>query len=142
MVEGDFHSRFQAFCRSKKLSYGALAADIYTKTGRRITAQSLHKWAHGKSYPTEANLEVLANYSGRSAVWWRYGLEADAAQNALRIGGVITSLPDPLRDQVIDYLRYKVASSAEFLASEQIAEYVTTIDDTLHGLKRPPKRSH
>jgi len=116
------------------MTYAALAEAIERKTGLLITAQTVHNWCSGKTDITEDKLKVVAEFFGVSASWLRYGEGSMTERNALETA--ITALPEDDRQQVLDFVRYKIERADTLFASEKASSYLAMIDRLVEDMKK------
>lgn len=124
MVEDQsgFAQRFEALRGG--MSYQALSEAIERKTGKRISAQGMHKWsAGGKIAPK--NAEVIAHFFGVSAIWLLYGI---GPKSSGTIDEAIQELPDEAQQQVLDFIEYKFVKSDGLIGGEKLTHYMKMIE--------------
>lgn len=119
-----FAQRFQELRAGR--TYAALADDLKKSAGIEVTAQTLHNWASGKTDITEDNLAALAAYYRVRPSWLRYG--EGPREPEPRLEDVLSGLPDEERQQVFDFVRYKIERADAVIAKERMASYLTMID--------------
>lgn len=127
-----FSERFQALRAGKP--YDKLSEELLAATGKRVSAQTLHNWATGKTDITEDNLQVLASFYKVRPAWLRYG-EGDMHESAA-LEDVLKDLPEPDRQQVFDFVRYKIERADTMIASDKIGSYLTMIDRIKADMER------
>ncbi len=116
------------------MTYAALAEAIQAKTGLQITSQTLHNWCTGKTDITEDKLRIVADFFGVSKAWLRYGEGPMTERGALE--SAIEDLPDGDRQQVFDFVRYKIERAEGLIIGERGASYLTMIDRLVEDMKK------
>lgn len=118
------------------MSYRKLSDEVYAKTGIRISAQALHRYAHG-SLPTAANLRALAAYWQVSESWLAYG---ETPRNSYTLEDAIMALPRDAQRATLDFLAYQLEHNRSKLMTRDPAQadYLITMVETRLRRKDPP----
>lgn len=105
-----------------------------------VSAQAVTKWIQTGQI-SRANATEVARILGVSLDALLGGGQSGRAQ----IGDAIDSLPEEQQQQVLDFIRYKIERSEDFIASEKAAHYMKMIDrikadmEGRKGRDSPPK---
>lgn len=109
-VPQSFAARFETLRAGRSLK--ALAADIQRETGRRITAQAMHKWLQGGGVTLE-HIEILARYFRVTRAWLLWGDEphVDDAPNAQALEGFAAALPVEVAHSFVAFMQMLLESN-------------------------------
>lgn len=129
MVE-TFAERFEQLRAG--MAYQALSEAIFRKTGRKISAQALHKWAKGGGVDPE-NVKATAEFFGVDEAWLMYGT---GDRDAISLQQVVDALPADDRQQVLDFVEYKFAKTERLIASDAAGDYMKMIAKIREDMKR------
>lgn len=131
MIEnvGTFAARFEQLRGG--MSYQTLSDAVHRKSGIRISPQAMHLWSKGGEI-SEENLAVLAEFFGVSKAWLRYG-EGD-------LEDALVQLPEESRQQVFDFIRYKIERADTQIASQSLPDYLAMIDRIKDDMNKRTKR--
>lgn len=129
-TQNTFADRFEQLRAG--MAYQALSEAIFRKTGRKISAQALHKWGKGGGVEIE-NVKAAAEFFGVDEAWLMYGTgDRDAAS----LQRIVDALPADERQQVLDFVEYKFAKTDGLLASDIAGDYMKMIDKIREDMKR------
>lgn len=108
------------------MAYEPLSQALERKTGHKISAQALFKYAHGHAKPSPKTLDALARFFGVRAAWLLLGEEPQSATESLE--DVLHLLPSESGQQVMDFIKYKFERADGLIAAEKMADYFAMID--------------
>lgn len=114
------------------MAYQALSEAIFRKTGKKISAQALHKWSRGGGVELE-NVKAAAEFFGVDEAWLMYGTGDRDAPSLQR---AVDALPADDRQQVLDFLEYKIVRAEGLIASDNAGDYMKMIAKIREDMKR------
>lgn len=105
------------------------AARKFSLRGVSVSPQAIYKWLAGGNIDEE-RLSMLCEIYGSEPAFIRYGIRT---QEALRNGeraaaDLIGSAPPQMVQMTMDFLEYQLHKSTQFIAGEQLANYLNLID--------------
>jgi hypothetical protein len=141
-TQQSFAERFETLRVGRSLK--ALAADIQRETGRRITAQAMHKWLQGGGVTLE-HIDVLARYFRVTRAWLLWGEEPQpegGSSNAQTFEGFVAALPVDVAHSFVAFMQMLVESNkAHFHATdlERLRERLSALHSRSLARKLKPK---
>lgn len=126
-----FVARLNEVCDDMKLP---------TKHGRQtalakvfgVTQGATKKWLSGASWPGFDNIVAICEWAGVNVNWLVMGAgpkRNDVVETkVLVLGEALEAMPQPDREQVLDFLAFKFEKSADLFVGERLARYMTMID--------------
>ncbi|MFM2399978.1 MAG: hypothetical protein RL341_2135 [Pseudomonadota bacterium] len=99
----------------------------------KVSQTAARKWLTGAGFPEVEKGIELARWGNVNFEWLMTGRGpkrgATIDTKALVLGEAIDAMPETMREQVLDYFRYKIETSSDsFIAQEQVARYVVAIN--------------
>lgn len=134
-----FGERFRRLREGRRLTLRKLSEELNVATGRRITAQAMSKWEKGGDIH-EQHLEAVARYFGRSASWFRYGIDLPGPTDEadITILRVLKRAPITTKRELLDYLRFRIENNNTVpLAAEERARYAAELPAAAQDLPDP-----
>lgn len=109
-----------------------IAASKLALAGVSVTPQSIYNWLSGAEIK-ETHLEAFCSLYGISPVWIRYGIDPQEQikQADQCLIELITDLTDDIKEEVLDYLDFKIHRSKRKVIREKIDYY----NKLLHKLR-------
>lgn len=114
------------------MAYQALSDAVHRKTGIRISAQGMHKWAKGGGIDPES-LKPIADFFGVSESWLMYGTGPEAGPSLQEAVG---ALSESDQQQVLDFIEYKIVKTEGLIASDRTGGYMKMIARIREDMKR------
>lgn len=114
-----------------EMSYQDVSDAIFAKTGVRITPQAMHKWTHGGNIAPD-NVALVCQYFNVNQSWLLFG----GSRIAFSLEDVVNALPAGSRNEVLNFIRYKVERDSVELRAEdpaKVTDYLKFIDRLAAG---------
>lgn len=112
------------------MSLQALSEAIERKTGKRVTAQAMHKWEQGGGI-TDDSLKLVADFYGVTLAWLRYGI---GPTSPFHLEDALRPLSADSRQQVFDFIQYKIEKAEGMITSDTAAVYHRMIEKIRHDM--------
>lgn len=96
-----------------------------------VSPQAVTKWIQTGQIRRE-NAKAVAEVLGLSIDTLLGHSKSDEAQ----IGQVVEALPDEHRQQVLDFIQYKIEKSEAFMTTDKIAHYLKLIDNIKADMRK------
>lgn len=99
----------------------------------KVTQGATKKWLSGDGYPTMDKLIAICDWAGCNLNWLVQGVgpkRIDAVDTkSLVLGEALETLPSDERQQVLDFIGYKIErSSAQLFTGDRLARYMRMLD--------------
>ncbi len=130
VIQG-FAGRLHEVCDDMHLPKHGRQTLLAKKFG--VTQGATKKWLTGEGYPTIDNIVAICEWAGVNVNWLIQGTgpkRTDTVDTkSLVLGEAIETMPEPDRQQVLDFIEYKIdRSSAPLFAGERLARYMKMLD--------------
>lgn len=98
-----------------------------------VTQGATKKWLSGDGYPSMDNIVAICDWAGVNVNWLVQGVGPKRTDGidtkSLILGEAIESMPEPDRQQALDFIGYKIErSSAPIFTGERLARYMKMLD--------------
>ena len=129
-VAGGFASRLHELCSEKGLPARGRQSELARLLG--VTQGATRKWLTGVGFPDMDKIIQICEWAGANVNWLVMGIGPKRSDvidtKTVILGEAIDSMRPEDRQQVLDFIGYKIERSGQFYAGEQLARYMKMID--------------
>lgn len=105
-----------------------------------VSQQAAKKWLSGESLPELDKVVAIADWAGVTVNWLLQGLGPKRGDHietkSLVLTEAIENLPSDSKQQVLDFISYKIERADGLFVGERLAKYMTMLD----AFKKAPKK--
>lgn len=137
-VKAAFSQRLRELCEDAGLPEHGRQTALAKRFG--VSQQAAKKWLSGESLPELEKMILIATWAGVNFNWLAQGTlpkKADYADTKAHVlSEAIDNLPADSRQQVLDFISYKIERADGLFTAERMARYMTMLD----SFKATPKK--
>lgn len=137
-VKTAFASRLKELCDEEGLPEHGRQTALAKRFD--VSQQAVKKWLSGESLPELEKLILLANWARVNVSWLAQGVGPKRANivdtKALVLSEAIEGLPYDSKQQVLDFIGYKIERADGLFTGERLSRYMTMLD----AFKSVPKK--
>lgn len=138
MVKTAFANRLKEICEEEGLPDHGRQTALAKRFD--VSQQAAKKWLSGESLPEMEKLILIANWARVNITWLVQGTGPKRTNvvdtKALVLSEAIEGLPDDSKQQVLDFISYKIERADGLFTGERLSRYMTMLD----AFKNAPRR--
>jgi transcriptional regulator with XRE-family HTH domain len=139
-VKSAFSSRLKEVCEDEGLPERGRQTALAKRFS--VSQQAAKKWLSGESLPELDKVISIANWADVNVVWLLQGIGSKRVNlidtKALVLSEAIENLPIDSKQQVLDFISYKIERADGLFTGERLSRYMTMIDAYKHNSRKEP----
>lgn len=137
-VKSGFALRLRELCEDAALPERGRQTLLAKKFA--VSQQAAKKWLSGESLPELDKVVAIADWGGVTVNWLLQGFGPKRGDHietkSLILTEAIENLPTDSKQQVLDFISYKIERADGLFVGERLAKYMTMLD----AFKRSPRK--